>query len=98
MKNRRLDGHSPDDETGKGGTKEGVGQDGAEVPEEVSLQVRETDTVEADPAGQQDCLEIHLLQMLACPAPKRTGAFNSQSANKCWFVSKAGSNCSNNYS
>lgn len=30
--------YSPDDETGDGGAQEGVGDDGAQVPEEVSLE------------------------------------------------------------
>lgn len=59
-KNRRLAGHSPNDETGKGGAKEGVGEDGAKVPEEVSLQVRQTNKVQANVARQRDSLEIHL--------------------------------------
>lgn len=37
-------GHLPDDKTGQGGAEEGVGEDGAQVPEEVSLQAGETNT------------------------------------------------------
>lgn len=45
LENRRPAGHSPDDKTGEGGAKEGIGEDGAKVPEEVSLQVRQTNKV-----------------------------------------------------
>lgn len=38
LENSRLVRHLPDDKTGKGGAKEGIGEDGAKVPEEVFLQ------------------------------------------------------------
>lgn len=68
LENRRLAEHSPNDETGKGGAKEGVGEDGAQVPEEVSLQVRQTNTEFRLSLGDGGIIWRFIFEIFACPS------------------------------